>query len=135
MDSTKLRLCRSCKRLLPLSEFEQAGGYYRRVCREDRRRQRQAHYQANKQRYRASNARRIRAAQELVGAYLLTHPCADCGQGDPLCLDFHHLSEKTLTISQLIFSRRRSLTALRDEIDKCIVLCANCHRRRTAADR
>lgn len=54
--------------------------------------------------------------------------CAECGIDDPRVLDFHHedASEKTLAVSQLV--NRRSWQAVLDEIAKCGVLCANCHR-------
>jgi 5-methylcytosine-specific restriction endonuclease McrA len=126
------RTCRICGRELPLDCFAPiAGGGRRHVCRDDRRAQNAAHYRANPDQNRAGIARRIAAAQEIVGEHLLANPCADCGESDPVCLDFHHLHSKTLNISQLIFSRRRSLAALRAEMAKCVVLCANCHRRRT----
>ena len=95
--------------------------------------QRKAHYASNKTRYRESNMRRILAAQQIVLDFLTQHPCVDCGIEDIVCLEFHHTRGKELTISELIFSRRRSLSALRNEIDKCLVVCVNCHRRRHAA--
>ena len=58
-------------------------------------------------------------------------PCQDCGNTfPPECMDFDHArGEKSFTIGQMKahYSRRRLL----DEIDKCDVVCANCHRTRT----
>jgi hypothetical protein len=122
---------RRCGRDKSLRAFERAGKYTRRVCRRCRREAGRRYYRANRDIYRASNERRIRAAQALVAERLLLSPCADCGEADITCLEFHHLRDKQLTISQLIFSRRRSLDALVDEMNKCVVLCGNCHRRRT----
>lgn len=57
--------------------------------------------------------------------------CADCGEDDPLCLDFHHPEgvEKTAAVSRLVndLSARERIRA---EMDGCVVVCANCHRRR-----
>ena len=68
-----------------------------------------------------------------VAEYLKAHPCVDCGEDDPIVLDFDHLdgAKKTDTISRMV---RNNVTndRLLEEIAKCVVRCANCHRRRTA---
>lgn len=53
--------------------------------------------------------------------------CACCDETEPSCLEFHHLDPKNKdsTINKLIFSP----TKLMIEINKCILLCANCHRK------
>ncbi|WP_247003544.1 homing endonuclease associated repeat-containing protein [Halosolutus gelatinilyticus] len=54
--------------------------------------------------------------------------CDRCSESDPACLDFHHTgTEKRATIAELI-SDDRSKERIRAEIDRCQVLCANCHR-------
>ncbi|NGM68676.1 hypothetical protein G6M89_06580 [Natronolimnobius sp. AArcel1] len=55
--------------------------------------------------------------------------CNQCTESDPACLDFHHVaSEKEATVSKLVSDskpKQRILT----EIERCQVLCANCHRK------
>ena len=46
---------------------------------------------------------------------------------DVACLDFHHLRDKEFNIANEI--KNLSIDNLKKEIDKCIVLCANCHRK------
>lgn len=71
-------------------------------------------------------------AREYISEYLSTHPCVNCGERDPIVLEFHHVrGEKTLEVSRLI-GRGASLEAIKAEIDKCDVVCANCHRRITS---
>ena len=67
--------------------------------------------------------------------YKRLHPCVDCGESDIRCLDFDHRdrSQKTNTISMLVL-KRWSLARIQAEIDKCDVRCANCHRKKTAAN-
>ena len=66
----------------------------------------------------------------LVLAYLREHPCALCGEGDPVVLDFDHLETKLREVTVIAsFGGWADLLA---EISKCRVLCANCHRRHTA---
>lgn len=55
--------------------------------------------------------------------------CCDCQEKDRRCLEFHHLRDKLFKISYLITSGH-SLDFLKEEINKCIIVCANCHRRR-----
>jgi 5-methylcytosine-specific restriction endonuclease McrA len=65
-----------------------------------------------------------------VAQYFKDHPCVDCGETDLLVLEFDHLRDKKFSISRLI--QDGSQKRLEDEIAKCEVACANCHRRRTA---
>ncbi len=58
------------------------------------------------------------------------NPCVDCGETDPVVLEFDHLGEKDFNIAKGI--RDRNWESVLAEISKCEVVCANCHRRRTA---
>lgn len=56
--------------------------------------------------------------------------CARCHETNPACLDFHHVdkAEKEMAVGKMIsfgYARNR----IKNEIEKCIVLCANCHRK------
>jgi hypothetical protein len=62
--------------------------------------------------------------------FLRERPCVDCGETDPIVLEFDHLADKEFSISAGLRGRRWA-DVIR-EIDKCEVVCANCHRRRTA---
>lgn len=67
-----------------------------------------------------------------VRAYLELHACVDCPESDSVVLDFDHVrGEKKKSVSDLV-ATGYSLTAIDDEIAKCEVRCANCHRRRHA---
>jgi hypothetical protein len=60
-------------------------------------------------------------------------PCADCAKTFPFyVMDFDHKNpdEKSANVSSLV-SRGASLARIQEEIDKCVVVCANCHRIRT----
>ncbi len=60
-------------------------------------------------------------------------PCVDCGGRFPaVAMDFDHISgTKLIGISEL--RHYNSLARLQRELEKCEVVCANCHRVRTAA--
>lgn len=72
------------------------------------------------------NARRL-IAQEFVNAYKAECGCKDCANDNPIVLDFHHLGDKESSISNMI-TRGMPLEKIKAEIEKCVVLCANCHR-------
>jgi HNH endonuclease len=76
-----------------------------------------------------------RERTEFLVKYFASHPCTDCGENDPVVLDFDHLDPeaKCFDISQGL--AYRSWQSIHDEIAKCEVVCANCHRRRTAQRR
>ena len=68
-----------------------------------------------------------------VYEYLMTHPCVDCGEADPIVLDFDHVrGVKRADVKKLATSSHTSLPRVMEEIAKCEVRCANCHRRVTA---
>ena len=56
--------------------------------------------------------------------------CMDCGEINPIVLDFDHLKDKKYNISRMIHDGF-SWAAIKKEIAKCEVVCANCHRIRT----
>src|SRR4051794_8192832 len=62
--------------------------------------------------------------------YLQSHPCIDCGETDIIVLEFDHVrGVKKFNVCSRI---QVSWDALLDEINKCEIRCANCHRRATA---
>ena len=135
-----IRTCRVCGLTKPLSEFP-----YRSLERQARqsicllcqREYTNAWYARNRARHKAqTRTRNVEATAVLrihVRQYLLSHPCVDCGESDIAVLDFDHLRDKREDISTLV-QYGVSLRALENEIAKCEVRCANCHRRRTAAN-
>ena len=146
-----MRICTGCSRDLPLESFTKLvngpdGLSYRcRGCDAERARRYRRNNQAVMKEREAVRARdperrqavaRVKAKnrdrnREFVWTHLLSHPCVDCAEADPVVLQFDHLGDKWQTISQLI-ANAYSLLALKTEMAKCEVVCANCHTRRTA---
>lgn len=55
--------------------------------------------------------------------------CVDCGEKDFRVLVFHHKdNNKTMGISKM--DHHFGMDAIKREIEKCIILCSNCHIRR-----
>jgi hypothetical protein len=81
------------------------------------------------------NRDRVQKAREYVWDYLSTHACVDCGETDSRVLEFDHIKGKKVnTISRLV-SDGYSIERIQSEIDKTVVRCANCHRKKTHTER
>jgi hypothetical protein len=135
-----MRRCGRCGELKPVSHFawrRKAKGQRHSMCRPCHSDYHRQHYLANKQRYidqAAATKRRARLERTLLLIeYFKDHPCVDCGETDPVVLEFDHVADKEFEVARNF--AERSWQSILDEIEKCEVVCANCHRRRTAARR
>lgn len=135
------RACTKCNIVQPIENFpwkNQLLGRRHSVCKTCTAERSKRLYNEDKQsqieRVRINNQRYRQTAREYVLEYLSSHPCSNCGETDPRVLEFHHEGEKENEVSRLM-GRGASLDALIAEISKCIVLCANCHRKLTSDER
>lgn len=83
-----------------------------------------------KQIYQKRNRKEI---EQFIFSYLITHPCNDCGEKNPLVLQFDHIKNKKFNIGDCM-KLRVSKNTLSEEINKCVIRCANCHTKKTAID-
>jgi hypothetical protein len=129
------KTCKVCGCNKPLGEFERdQRANYRKTCRECRK----LYFRKineNRKEYIANHSQsRIHAKRVKLWDYLKTHSCVDCNESDPIVLEFDHIQgEKHAAVSVLI-SNGASWQKVLDEIEKCVVRCANCHRRKTAIE-
>lgn len=113
-----------------------ATGVRQSYCRPCQAAYRREHYLRTRTTYIENERLRIRGHRALnrilILEYLRAHPCVDCGESDPVVLDFDHRdrASKCLEVSRLANAKTWSHVLM--EIDKCDVRCASCHRRRTA---
>lgn len=94
----------------------------------------QKQYQASHRKaMHATRKRNHERNRRYVEDYKRSHPCIDCKEADPVCLDFDHRDDvkKRINVSRLL-SHDGSIESLALEIAKCDIRCANCHRKRTA---
>jgi hypothetical protein len=61
--------------------------------------------------------------------------CLNCGCNKSECLDFHHLKNKDDGIGVMIRDSNVPIELLKLELEKCIILCSNCHRILHASER
>lgn len=133
------KTCHKCEQDKPVSEFyrhHRRG--YQSMCKACKAAYNREHYRNNieayKQRAKEQNKRHRPSVAAQIVDYLELHPCVECGNDDVLVLEFHHLdpAEKDFTIGNAVAKRRLSWKRVQREIEKCQVLCANCHKRKTA---
>ncbi len=89
-----------------------------------------AHYRRNSAAYYARLVARREQRRALISDIKVRRGCQNCGENHPAVLDFHHRDEdfKVMNISKMV-QKAFSLKRIMVEIDKCDVLCANCHRK------
>lgn len=59
--------------------------------------------------------------------------CVHCGEKDVRCLEFDHIDPMTKSFSlSEVFKLQPKIDVVMAEIDKCNILCSNCHRKRTS---
>ena len=131
--------CRVCAESRPLTEFavkNKTTGRRATICRTCQAAYGREHYARNRSAYQANgrkNKRRYRKQnRQLLLDYLTGQSCIDCGESDPLLLDFDHRdgTHKLDEVGGLIGTGQWGKVAA--EIAKCDVRCGNCHRKRTA---
>lgn len=137
--SADTKVCSKCKEEKPLSEFHfknKEKGKRNAYCRVCTTKYSREHYRRNISRERP---RRILYGRKRLGEiraqyveYLKKHSCVDCGEQDPVVLEFDHVRGEKLSAVSTLFNRRIGWEGILAEIEKCDVVCANCHRRRTA---
>jgi len=54
--------------------------------------------------------------------------CSICGENHPATIDFHHKGKKENQVAQMVHWGY-SINNIKKEIEKCQILCANCHRK------
>lgn len=132
-----MKICTKCKTPKELSEFNfkiKAKNTYSSHCRECSKSYVKNHYLNNRTYYLAKAKKRnlkIRSEiRKIVWDYLTRHSCVDCGENNPIVLEFDHIKGKSFTISR--HGKDQTTEAVKEEIKKCEIRCANCHRIKTA---
>jgi hypothetical protein len=131
------KTCGECREIKSVEDFavnrSKPDGRHNQ-CRACKKAYNATYYVRTKDRHNPSRAERRRLHIEemtrRIIQYLRCHPCVDCGETDIVVLDFDHQRDKVLDINRM---RGFAWSRIAAEIEKCEVVCANDHRRRTAA--
>lgn len=95
---------------------------------EQRKRWNDAYYAKNKEKVRQVNITNRETIKEWFKEYKSSLSCARRGFSHPAALQFHHLSSenKEFEVSRMA-GTGFGIKSILEEIEKCEVLCANCH--------
>lgn len=135
------KTCRACRQTKPIAEFTPDKRFNDGIgtrCLECAQGQwtKSLNLEAERQRRRRREA--DQRNKTFVWNYLSAHPCVDCGESDPVVLDFDHRPGEKRSRNNsvsVLMNRRVDLARIEEEIKRCDVRCANCHRRRTFRER
>lgn len=101
------------------------------VCKQCAKANRKKHYTENRQYYIDKARRHENKIKKYVRDLKNSTPCADCDKSFPFyVMDFDHLENKEFLIAHA-HNKKTAISAVQLEIDKCDIVCANCHRERT----
>lgn len=91
---------------------------------------RKKHYEANKEAVKARSAKSKKKMRQEFAEFKSRLSCTKCGENHPATLDFHHHTPHpdNKKINDLVRSGRVTF-AMEEIMNKCIVLCSNCHRK------
>lgn len=129
-----MKKCSRCEQTKPLDDFNnraKSKDGKQSWCREcQREKGKDRDNKAGSRKY-ITQQERLNKNRQWLFDYLQTHPCVDCGESDPIVLEFDHQDDKVESVSIMV-QRGFGLEKIKAEIAKCEVRCANCHRRKTA---
>ena len=137
MGKATRKRCGRCGNHLPITAFARYGSALQSYCRRCQKEYDAAWYRANRERRKA----KVQSDRTQHAAWLDSlkkgRPCADCGNSyPPYVMEWDHLpgAVKTLVLAdtrRAAHSKKRILA----ELEKCELVCANCHRERTFGKR
>lgn len=125
-----MKCCSRCKISKPLTDYYKSSKMkdgLQTSCKEGMAESYQRSRKAKLQHYRDVQDLRVQQNVDRFREWKAKQKCACCPESDPCCLDLHHLdpAEKEAAVSDVM--RFWSWERLTEEIDKCIVVCRNCH--------
>jgi hypothetical protein len=126
-----MKTCNKCKETKDESEFYFKDKNKTRIqgeCKICQKNTLKKHYINNKKTYIDKARQNIKTKIENFEKYKSTLKCEKCGENHPAVLDFHHLdpSKKEFQIGN---GTKKGIEKMLKEIEKCIILCSNCHRK------
>lgn len=128
------RFCNHCKRTLSIESFQfkdKANGIRRTKCAECQNEYSRSHYINNKEYYLNRNRQQKKRNRQTVREYKENSPCTDCKGNFPYyVMEFDHREPelKSFNIGKTDWGNMRPINA---ELEKCDLVCANCHKKRT----
>lgn len=131
-----MKKCYTCQAEKPILEFNKNKSRkdgLNSICKDCSKQRSKKYYTDNKvvhkQNIRRNTKRYVAELKEWINFVIRKNGCSCCFEKAVVCLEFHHViqSEKEDLVSKLIHSNSR--TRLVEELNKCAIVCSNCHRK------
>lgn len=131
------KYCPCCKAVKEASDFHKNARRrdgLQNYCKQCKQKADRSNYLKNPERKYRENRAHKQDVRLKVYDYLSLHPCVDCGETDPIFLEFDHVKgEKRHNIADLNH-QTRAWSLIEEEMSKCVVRCIKCHRIKTARE-
>jgi hypothetical protein len=132
-----MKSCSLCKLDKPTEEYNKnlsKKDGLQTFCRSCNKEKARVYYRLNQEKYRVKTSTRkkllIEENQKKMWKLLTRGQYVDCGNKNPMVLEFDHLTEKEAGVSTLL-CEGYSWSRISKEIEKCVLRCANCHNIKT----
>jgi len=126
-----MKICSKCKIEKSILEFNKRSvskDGHSPQCKTCNKKALKSHYNRNKEKYKKRNKKKREKLKKEFEDFKKSLSCIKCGESRWWVLDFHHRDpkEKEGYINKLFIDNSKD--KLEKELEKCDVLCANCHR-------
>lgn len=123
-----MKVCSKCKQEKELSEFNKHKYGVTSWCKMCVRERSRKYYEKNSQKI--QEKLKVKRVENKNWIQQFKISCSKCGENHISCLEFHHLEpkQKEFGISRMISSFKNKNKIFK-ELEKCVVLCSNCHRK------
>ncbi len=127
-----MKKCSNCQKDKSVLEFNKKGQGLQPWCKECNKSRSKLYYAQNRENHlKVIKSRKNKVCKEhgnKIKEIKSNSCCSLCIEKESVCLDFHHMGKKDIVISKVIragYSWERIL----QEMQKCVILCSNCHRK------
>lgn len=127
-----MKTCIKCHGTKPLEDFnfrDKANKIYQPFCRACSRAAAKQSYQTNRQHYLSKTKERSKSQEIKYNTWKQTLSCSICDENHSWCIDFHHINSSTKDGTVSSFARRAGGRKFVEELEKCLIVCSNCHRK------
>ena len=126
-----MKICTKCLKEKENLEFNKRSALksgFASICKDCNKENLKNHYNNNKKYYADKQIKTRKRNRKYIDEIKYNSKCEVCFENDIACLDFHHLHNKKISIANMS-TMGNALSDIDKEINKCAVLCSNCHRK------
>ena len=124
-----MKVCSKCKENKSLDEFNKHKYGLTAWCKICVRERSKKYYNDNRNTLNEKHKQLSKEKRQWFDDYKKTLKCVKCNEDHISCLEFHHIDSTTKDFGISSAVRYKNKEKLFKEIEKCIVLCSNCHRK------